>query len=366
MNTSHLLTRASLVLGLLTVSSCHLIPDMPDPLNFPEAKARNLEELHSESGNYNYNATLLDDFGFLIELMTGKDRSSALSKSPVQNPAAETMVNLIDLMAASPKDPSTGNLQVQWCARLCASDPSAIVRERAALGLGEVGVWAGVDSLKAAPPGIVYATPEEVGAALEGILRGLRVMREGEDEGASLEAASAYAHGLYLNVEGAWRLLSATDSLMGRAPDLPSEDRLRALTRHLRVRLVEEGLFSALSDSSDLVRAAGLRSVVKIGGPDAMTGLLSQPMPGWSDTVILGLVDLVAQYGLPGGEDSELVRGKCLASLLGWAVDHPAARVRARSMIALQRIAPDGPRSLREEDWNSWGQSVGARPGDSS
>jgi len=347
-------------------SSCHLIPDIPDPLNIAEAKARNLEQLHADSGTYSYNATLLGDFGYIIESITGRDRRSNLSKSPVANPAKETMVNLIELMDSRPESSGAGDLQVQWCARLCASDPSALVRERAALGLGEVGAWAGFRAIRVAPQGVAYATPEEIGAALEGLLRGLRLRREGGDDGASLKSACLDARSLYLNVEGAWRLLSAATSLREQANDDEDKAELLTLSRHLRLRLVEEGLLSSLSDSSDLVRAAGLRSMVRLVGPQAMTGLLSQPMPGWSDTVILGLVDLVAEYGLPDEGVPVNVRGMCLRSILGWAVDHPAARVRTRSMLALQRAVPEGPRSLREEDWHRWGQSVGAWPSSSS
>ncbi|MCH2107680.1 MAG: hypothetical protein MK291_13690, partial [Planctomycetes bacterium] len=134
---------------------------------------------------------------------------------------------------------------------------------------------------------------------------------------------------------------------------------LDALAAHLRVRLVEEGLYSALGDPSDIVRSAGLGATVQLFGPAAMTGYLVQPMPGWSDTVILGLVDLVADHGLPDPGQASAARSKCLVTLLSWAVDHPVERVRARSMLALQRVAPDGPSSLREEDWRRWAQGAG-------
>ena len=338
---------------------CHLVPDVPDPLNLAGAKARNLEELHADSGAYRYNANLLGDFGYLLESLTGRDRSEAKGPSAISNPAEEVMENLNDLMAANPARGGAGDLQIQWCARLCASDPSALVRERAAAGLGEVGVWAGVTRLRPARPGAVFATPQEVGSALESLLRGLRLLRDGEDDGTLLASACSSAKELYLDIEGAWRLLSVQEALQAQATSELAISEIEALSGHLRVRLVEEGLYSALSDPSDIVRAAGLRATVQLFGPGAMTGYLSQPMPGWSDTVILGLVDLVADYGLPDPSEASAARTKCLVTLLSWAVDHPGERVRARSMIALQRVVTDGPSSLREEDWRRWAQGVG-------
>ena len=366
MNIPQRLSRIVFGLGLFASTSCHLLPDIPDPLNLPGAKARNLEELHAPDGSYSYSAALLGDFGYLIESVTGRDRSSSQGKSVIGNPAHETMVNLMELMAVHPDTLSAGDFQVQWCARLTASDPSVLVRERAALGLGDLGVWAGLRSLRPAPPGAVYATPEQVGAALEDILRGLRVMRDGEGDDSTLKSACADAMGLYLDVDGAWRLLGVTGPLHDQAPDDSSRAEFIALAHHLRRRLVEEGLNSSLRDSSEIVRAAGLQSMVKIVGPQAMTSFLVQPMPGWSDTVVLSLVDLVARYGLPADESSTRYRGMCLSSLLSWAVDHPSPRVRARAMIALQRVVPDGPRSIREEDWHAWGLRAVAGPGSSS
>jgi len=356
---AHLSIRLTLSCLALISCGCHLLPDVPDPLNLPGAKARNLQELHADTGEYKYSATLLGDFGYLLESFTGRDRSDSLSPSAVANPAEEVLANLVELMEANPTRGNTGDLQLQWCARLCASDPSALVRERAAIGLGEVGVWAGVSQLRPAQEELAFATPQDIGAALEALLRGLRLLRDGEDDGSLLAEACREAKGLHLNVEGAWRLLSVQQALQSQTSSASSKAELQSLASHLRVRLVEEGLYSALSDPSDLVRSAGLRSTVKLFGPGALVGYLSQPMPGWSDAVILGLVDLVAEHGLPDTGQSAGLRSRCIVTLLSWAMDHPAERVRARSMLALQRVAPDGPASLREEEWRHWAQSVG-------
>ena len=358
-------SRAALALALSMAGSCHLLPDMPDPLNFAGAKARNLEALHSTSGEYNYRADTVGDLGYLFEEIIGTDRLSSFAASPVANPSGETMVNILDLLACNPDDSDTVDLQIEWCARLCATDPSALVRERAATGLGELGVFVDVKSLPPLPASAGRATPDEIGAVIESVLRGLRAIRE-EDDSAPLELAVADGKALYLNGEGGWRLLAATRSLRKHASDASSLLILDGLSRHLRKRLIEEGVRTALADSSDLVQAAGLRSLVTIHGPVALSGFLNKPRIGWSDTIVVGLVDLVAQYGLPVRGTSPEVKEAQLTSLLEWAVDHPAARVRVRSMIALQRVAPDGPRSLREEDWHTWGLAIGARPGSSS
>jgi hypothetical protein len=351
---------------LVSGGSCHLVPDMPDPLNFPEAKARNLEQLHSPDGSYRYNANILDDFGYLIESISGRDRDATLSPSAVANPASETLLNLADLLRSPPASGDAGDLQVQWCARLASSDPSALVRERAALGLGPLGRWSGIRGFRPLSGG-PFATPENVGGALEGLMRGLRLIREDGDEGEALKAACLAARSLNLDLEGAWRLLSATVALRGdHLLDAVAGAELQGLGAHLRVRLVEVGIYNSLNDPSDLVRAAALRSMVVILGPRAMAGFLSQPMPGWSDTVIVGIVDLVAQYGLPSEGVSDQVQFLCLSSLVDWALNHPSPRVRARAMLALQRGAPTGPRSLREEDWHRWWQTANAAAGPSS
>jgi len=365
MSTIPLKPAATAALTIACCSGCHLLPDMPDPLEFPEANARNLEELHGPGGEYRYKATLVGDFGYLIESITGRDRATFLKQTGVANPGLETQDNLIDLLEISKGEDSALNLQVEWCARLVSSDPSDLVRERAALGLGELGHWVGLRTLDPPSNAADSASPDKVGAAIEAILKSLRLVR---DEGADLQeiaAACVTARALNLDLDGAWRMLSVASQFMGLATSPEAEGHIANLIQHLRADLIQGGVYRALNDPSDLVRVAGIRAMVKIMGPRALAGPLSKPLPEWSDTVILGLVDIVADHGLPSEGLSESFTAACLDSLTRWAVDHPSPRVRARSMLALQRVAPSGPRSLREEDWHQWAERREAQFGPS-
>ena len=70
--------------------------------------------------------------------------------------------------------------------------------------------------------------------------------------------------------------------------------------------------------------------------------------------LLLGLLDHLGESGFPDDGVSAQLQGACVRSMLSLAVEHPSQRVRVRSMLVLQLVAPDGPRSLREEDWQRW------------
>lgn len=358
--------RMSVALAFACAGGCHLLPELPDPLNFPAARAKNLEQLHDSRGGYRYHGVLLGDLGYLVETLSGRDRESYMSSDSIANPAQETMENLVELLDMSGGSGETANLQIEWCARLVHRDPSELVRERAALALGGLGRWAGLRELRPPLDPLGLATPEQVAVALEMLLRSLRLASEGQGEAGGVAAACAAAAELPLGVDGAWRLLSITGELMGLATGPEDRAALEQLRGVLGRLLIEGAIYASLSDESDRVRAAGLRSMVGIIGPRGLTGFLSQPLPGWSETIVLGIVDLVREFGLPGEGISPEAQGRCLQSLLGWAVEHPSARVRVRSMLALQRVVPDGPRSLREEEWHDWKQGAGEAASGSS
>lgn len=356
------MTQSARFLGLWLAwagaSACHLLPDIPDPLSLPRARVENLKQLHDGHGGYRYHGELLGDFGYLIEVTTGRQRDLVSTGSAITNPGHETLVNLVELLQMPPGRSGAADLQIEWCARLVSEDPSELVRERAALGLGEVGAWIGMGELVPPPGGVVYATPEEVAAGLEGLLRSLRLAREGAPEDGTVGRACAQVVGMSLNLDGAWRLLGVLPGLSNLAQSPEASAAIVDLRQHLRETLVNDGVDRALSDGSDRVRTAGLRAMVTIAGGHSLVGLLSQPRPGWSETVVLGIVDLVADVGIPFSELPVAQRGRCLSTLLGWSADHPAERVRVRSMIALRRLVPDGPASLREEDWLAWEREV--------
>jgi len=129
---------------------------------------------------------------------------------------------------------------------------------------------------------------------------------------------------------------------------------LLALNQDLEVKLIEAGLFAAMADSSPRVALAGLRGVINVNGPGRLVSILANPAAKLSEELQLGLLELLIDHGLPEAGLSDDVRARCYTTVLTLVTDHPSARVRVHGMLALQRLAPAGPGSLREEDWARW------------
>ena len=127
------------------------------------------------------------------------------------------------------------------------------------------------------------------------------------------------------------------------------------------MKLIEIGLFQALIDRSDRVASAGLKGFVVIEGPDRLIPLLTQTQNSLTPELELSLLRLIRNYGLPAGMNPAL-RRRCITSIVGLSTAHPSARVRVQGMLALGALIPDGPASLREEDWVRWYDKSSAKP----
>ena len=112
-----------------------------------------------------------------------------MSPNEVDNPGKETLENLAELLGSSPDRSRSADMQIQWCARLVSQDASELVRERAAIGLGDLGSWKGMKTLSHPPAPGQAAKPEQVAATLEGLLRSLRLAGEGQGEPGGVAAA---------------------------------------------------------------------------------------------------------------------------------------------------------------------------------
>ena len=207
-----------------------------------------------------------------------------------------------------------------------------------------------------APNPAEIAGAEVVGAAVEELLRALRLSSEGEgDEPTQLLAeACASAGALKLDIDGMWRLHQVALSLLGTSLEPAPEAAVRQLADQLQERMITTGIAAALQDSSDLVVLAGLRGLTHVSGRRAVLPFLADPNPNLSEELLLGLLDHLGESGFPDDGVSAQLQGACVRSMLSLAVEHPSQRVRVRSMLVLQLVAPDGPRSLREEDWQRW------------
>jgi hypothetical protein len=338
----------------LSGAACHMIPDPAGLVVFPEAHSRNLDELHRADGSYKYTGVLLGDFGYLIEAMRGSQRGDSIAPSQFASPSAETLENLVQLLSVDPGSSEARGLQLQWCARLAHGDASDVVREVAAEGLGRIALHLGLKEVVIRPEPSEAASAEDIAGLLEAFLRELRMQSE---EGAGVEGFRAVcekAIALELDLKGARRLHLVSIGLQGVEMNSNAKASLLALNKDLEVKLIEAGLFAAMADSSPRVALAGLKGIIMVNGPGKLVSLLSTPDAKLSDELQLGLLGLVRDHGLPEAGLSEDVRARCYTSILALVTDHRSARVRVHGMLALQKLAPEGPGSLREEDWLRW------------
>ena len=335
-------------------AACHMIPDPAGLVVFPEAHSRNLDELHRADGSYKYSGVLMGDLEYLIEAIRGRKRDDSKSPSLFASPSGETLENLVQLLSVDYSSSEARGLQLQWCARLAHNDESDVVREVAAEGLGRIALHLGLKEITPRPESSEAASPEDLAGALEALLRELRLQSEEGAEAEGFRTACEEAIALELDLEGAWRLHLISIELQGLEMPANAKASLLALNQDLEVKLIEAGLFAAMTDSSPRVAVAGLKGVINVNGPGELVTFLSNPSAKLSDELQLGLLELVIDHGLPEAGLSAEVRARCYSSVLALVIDHPSARVRVHGMLALQRLAPNGPGSLREEDWARW------------
>ena len=196
-------------------SSCHILPDPASFVVFPEAHARNLEELHKIDGSYNYNGRLLGDWGYIAEELQGGGRADFVSASRIASPSSETIENLVQLLSAKHSDSAARAHQLQWCARLIQGDESELVREIAAEGLTAIGLHLGIEEISLQNPEQAPASPDDIAAVFEGLLREIRLASEpGSHDAAEFTALCDAASQLALDLPGARRLHGVANSLL--------------------------------------------------------------------------------------------------------------------------------------------------------
>jgi hypothetical protein len=344
--------------ALLLSSACHLMPNPSRLVVFPEAHSRNLTELHRPDGQYKYNGILLGDWGYLAEELQNRDRGEFMSPARIPSPSAETIENLSELLSIDHSLPYARSQQLKWCARLVQSDESDLVRELSAVGLTAIGLHMGLKELKQPPPPEEASNADELSAVYAALLRELRLAAQDGHEGQGFLDVCQDAMQLPLNLEGAWRLHSFSVELQGLEMSPATRASLGLLIRDMEETLVGLGLFAAIEDRVNLVALAGLEGFVKISGSHRILPYLTRTDFALNETQLSGLLLLIRAHGLPDAGVAKNVRRACLSSLLGWAMNHPSAKVRVHAMLALQRVAPEGPKSIREEDWAQWQAST--------
>jgi hypothetical protein len=353
---------ASFYAGVLCLaSSCHMLPDPAGFVVFPEAHARNLEELHKADGSYSYSGRILGDWGYIVEEVQGGDRVKLVSESRIASPSAETIENLVQLLSAKHSDPEARAQQLQWCTRLIQGDESELVRTIAAEGLKAIGLHLGLKTISLQDPERTPASPDDLANVFEDLLREIRLGVESDShDTSSFAALCTEASKLDFDLSGARRLHGIATGLL-QLEMLPAcRVNLQSLVLGMEVKLVEIGLFEALIDSSDQVAAAGLDGFVEIEGPARLIPLLTRTQNSLTPELQLSLLRLIRGCGLPAGMNQDL-RERCINSIMGLSTAHPSARVRVQGMLALGELIPDGPDSLREEDWMRWYDKASAK-----
>ena len=271
-----------------------------------------------------------------------------------------------------------------------------LARERATLGLGQIGKRLGVPGPQDPPPGQVPASIPEVATALRGLLGALdyelgagmdvdRALQEAEeplpleqarlDDGAladrgsadlvaasapaDLSAACAEVLALDLDRYGARRTLALLNALLA-LPGLPQSDQvaLEELSWEVQRLCVGLALSGALRDPHPTVAAAAVEASV-IASDNMRADVLRAGLMPVHPTVLLRSLELVRDHGIPGlgGDFSEEERAESDEEILVRLLSltrHPDNRASAAACRALGAVSDAGFQSLQFEDWVRW------------
>jgi len=359
-------SRPSIAAGLLAplagtlLSGCHVV----------QAKAWNLNELHDEATRHRYSAVLEGDTEYFFRhVVTGSLGIGANldKKEPVavEDPAQTCLETLVELEEHDGSSAEVAAIQVEWFARLAAQDPWILSRERAVLGLARLARRLSAGIPTALPKDAVPAGAQAASEALAGLVRAARPVldhgsRATQSERLDLEAACRVVTDLVLDLDGARRLVRATAELAGSVGDRNDAGKpLLRLSEELQRRCIRQALAKALLDTEPRVRAAAVEASVASAGTNVLDEFLLQLDRENSPEVLLRVVDLVREHGLPVGVPegakmtAEEARERRLEALMELLV-RPETSVRVGAMRALGAVSQAGFSSLREEDWQAW------------
>jgi hypothetical protein len=348
--------------------------------NLPRAKLANLREVHQPNGHMSYRGNVQDDIGWALsallsntsvhvsglEGLTGGDIA-------IEDPCGVDLENMNELAAADSDDILVSGLQVEAFGWLGPDDQYILGRERAVMELGHAAARLDVQGPTVAPEGA--ATPEDLSPVLAGLVRaGLGSLPpELEDEGfaqvapellesnVDLGAAIAAVQDLTLDRAGSLRALAVCDALFLRSDGFRSGDSaeshaLRAFALELQAKITSLALGEALIDEAPLVRAAAYEALAGLPG-GAPPGLLQLAATDPEVEVASRGLLYVARHGLPlervPADERPDAEARWIDFLVGQA-QAPQGRVSFAACAALSRAVPEGPGSLRPEEWTAW------------
>jgi hypothetical protein len=369
------------VLFLSALSGCNSLKKVWDMdfVDFPESRIENLERLHTPSGKHHYSVRFIGD----MEQSLGRDGASvggirlgaptAGSWGDVQqlvNPSHHCLQLLTELLEFSTEtSPRLEAIQVGWCARIIAQDPSMLSKERAAIALGHFGKRLGVTQFAALPIDAPRANAKEAGAALTRLLRSWRLLGEGLETELEWQASVENIQSMLFDLEGHRRVLPVVASLLQNvALEDPHYAQIKSLTDEFEALTIRFALGAALEERSlegSIVRAAAASALAHAGGALGNAYLMPrfgaelEAGPNGDLLFQVAVLSGIAEYGFPDSiADLERstykeIREEWYTLLVTMAVSNPDSRVRVKACQALGTVT-DGKNSLREEDWEKW------------
>lgn len=351
----------------------------------PRMHVWNLQQVHGDDGSASYSGNLRT--GLEALLLGGDDLGVAGATSPdgprlpsaadifgiegaanekieaIEDPYGVAMENVIALASMDPTgDEELRALQVETLGWLAGDSAFPLVRERATLALGKLGRILELEEL------VEQLAPEDALGANE-LLDLLRpVISAARGEGDLIATATAL-HEARLDRDGLRRAVRTVTILrfggrksggVGNLAKSQAGQILQQLHDDLQSRLVAQSLSAALDNPNAEVRAAAIQASV-VATDNSLPSLIQGAVLRSSDeVVIVRAIELLGRFGIPkwdGAKTTEEEQGyrdswsRLCVSVLRNAFEGPVAISAAQTLAKLE---PEGPRSLRPEDWVKW------------
>ncbi len=328
-------------LGAVLLAGCHTVG----------STSWNLRELHGHDGSVQRVGRVMSAPEYQMRTLAGSipglsdgERAGPAAKRPraTRRPLDRALKELLRLERYSAREPLTAGIQVELQAWLALEADYLLVRERAVIGLGKQALRLGLSEPLQRADGRPGVGPEEVRAALEVVWNAAEAR-----DFTALSAGLKDLEELDLDGQGARRALAGLHPVLAKS--LPDPVRRAVEETHLELQrlTVAATLGSALEDPEGLVRAAALEGI--LGLEDAPRGELLRAALADRDNHVRRVVAADLGRGLPGGQTFEDWLGALLA--LASSRDGLVSMAACRTLSAL---APEGPGTLRAEDWAVW------------
>ncbi len=351
----------------------------------PRMHVWNLQQVHEDDGSASHSGNLRT--GLEAMLLGGDDLGIAGAQSssgpsmpsvadifgiegaanekvePIEDPYGVAMENVIALASMDPEgDEELRALQVETLGWLAGDSAYPLVRERSTLALGKLGRILELEQLEE------QLGPEDSLGAAEtmDLLRPMISAARGQGD---LIAAATALHEARLSRAGLRRavrtvtILRFSGSKSGGVRGLgntQSGEILRQLHDDLQGRLIAQSLSAALDNPNAQVRAAAIQASVVATDNSLPSLIQGAVLRSSEEVVVVRALELLGRFGIPKWEGAASTAeeqsyrdswSRLCISVLRNAFEGPVAISAAQTLAKLE---PDGPRSLRPEDWVRW------------